>query len=250
MKLVSFDLEIAKEVEGHDWQAQRPLGISCAAAMTSTPHITFHNPKLWHTHKDFVGMSPPAAMSVEQCRSMVRGLIGVAAAGYTIVTVNGAGFDFPVLAEESGMVAECADLALNHHCDLMMMSVCRLGWRVGLDALAAGAEVAGKLHDVTLNDGRIIDNMSGAMAPQLWAAGEHEAVLAYLKDDVRATLETAVRAVERGRLGWRSSKGRWWEVPLSNGRLPTVAEMLQWPRPDTSWMSDPPNPDAIVAWAR
>ena len=70
---------------------------------------------------------------------MVRGLMGLAADGFTIVTVNGAGFDFAVLAEESGMVAECADLAINHHCDMMLISVCKLGWPVGLEALAIGA---------------------------------------------------------------------------------------------------------------
>ena len=250
MKLVSFDLEIAKAVEGHDWQAQRPLGISCAAVMTSQPHITYGDTHFWHTHKDFVGDMPPAYMSVEQCRSMVRGLMGLAADGFTIVTVNGAGFDFAVLAEESGMVAECADLAINYHCDLMLISVCNLGWRVGLESLAIGAGVKGKLHNVTLSDGRIIDNMSGAMAPQMWQQGERDAVLAYLKDDVRSTLETAVHAVKYGNLGWYSSKGRWWSVKLPDGRLPTVAECLTWPRPDTSWMSDPIDPDALVAWTR
>ena len=102
MKLASFDLEIAKAVEGDDWQTQR-LGISCAAVMLPE-------------------------MNVSGAAGLVRNLAGLAADGYTLVTVNGAGFDFAVLAEESGMVAECADLMLNHHCDLMMMSVCRLPW--------------------------------------------------------------------------------------------------------------------------
>ena len=137
-------------VEGHDWQAQqRPLGISCAAVMTSQPHITHGDTCTWHTHKDFVGDIPPASMSAEHCRSMVRGLMGPLADGFTIVTVNGAGFDFAVLAEESGMVAECADLAINHHCDMMLISVCKLGWPVGLEAPAIGAGVKGKLHNVT-----------------------------------------------------------------------------------------------------
>lgn len=240
MKLASFDLEIAKVVEGEDWQAQRPLGISCAAVSFSA-------------YKPLVGdlvWSGEPIMTKSHCQEMVRNLQTLVADGFTIVTVNGAGFDFSVLAEESGMVAECADLMLNHHCDMMMMSVCRLGWRVGLESLAHGAGVQGKLHNVSLKDGRIIDNMSGSMAPQLWAEGEHDAVLTYLKDDVRATLQTAERAVLLGHLGWHSSKGKWWQVAVKDGRLPTVAECLAWPRPDTSWMSDPTDPQAIVAWSR
>ena len=245
MKLASFDLEIAKAVEGDDWQAQRPLGISCAMAMTNNPLTTDPGDNPW-----LLTWKGDPQLSMGGAEDMVRKLQWLAEWDYTIVTVNGAGFDFAVLAEESGMVAECADLMLNHHCDMMMMSVCKLGWRVGLESLAHGAGVQGKLHNVSLKDGRIIDNMNGAMAPQLWAEGEHEAVLSYLKDDVRATLETAERAVELGSLGWYSSKGRWWKVPLVDGRLPTVAECLAWPRPDTSWMSDPIDPDALVAWTR
>lgn len=241
MKLVSFDLEIAKAVTGDDWQAQRPLGISCAAVADTVDGQAVQ----------YRMMSDDApAMDADRCRWIVDVLRNYADNGFTLVTVNGAGFDFSVLAEESGMVVECADLMLHHHCDLMLMSVCKLGWPVGLEALATSAGVKGKLHNVALRDGRIIDNMSGAMAPQLWAEGEHEAVLAYLKDDVRATLETAVHAVKYGNLGWYSSKGRWWQVAVRDGRLPTVAECLIWPRPDTSWMSDPLDPDALVAWAK
>lgn len=265
MKLASFDLEIAKAVEGDDWQTQR-LGISCAAVMLPEMNVSgaaglvrnlaglLEGPDLDLRYFYEISMNQSSVMqpqmSVSGAAGVVCHLAGLAADGFTIVTVNGAGFDFAVLAEESGMVAECADLMLNHHCDLMMMSVCRLGWRVGLERLAHGAGVQGKLHNVSLKDGRIIDNMNGAMAPRLWAEGEHEAVLAYLKDDVRATLQTAERAVELGSLGWYSSNGRWWQVPLVDGRLPTVAECLLWPRPDTSWMSDPPDPDEAVAWAR
>lgn len=117
----------------------------------------------------------------------------------------------------------------------------------------------GKLHQVALNDGRVLDGMSGAMAPRLWAAGEHDAVLAYLKEDVRATLETAVTAVKRSYLSWTSKNGRPWAVNLieqgrtEDGqplcRLPLVAEMLDWPRPDTSWMSDPSDVDQLAWWA-
>jgi hypothetical protein len=47
-------------------------------------------------------------------------------ARYTIVTWNGTGFDFDILAEESGMLAECKGLAVNH-VDMMFHVLCRLG---------------------------------------------------------------------------------------------------------------------------
>ena len=34
--------------------------------------------------------------------------------GYTIVTWNGLGFDFDILADESQMLAECRQLAIGH----------------------------------------------------------------------------------------------------------------------------------------
>lgn len=259
MKLAAFDLEIAKEVDGPDWQAQRPLGISCAAVAfpignPGGPGRMIWNDLMWFAGDDWTNQPATGPMTRNQCRQIVRDLQNMVADGSILVTVNGLGFDFAILAEESGMAAACADLALNHHCDLMLMSVCRLGWPVGLDALADGMGVQGKLHNVTLRDGTVLDDMSGAKAPQLWAAGEFEAVLAYLKDDVRSTMEIAVAAVGLGRLRWQSRKGRWWEVqlPAAQGggyRLPTVAEMLQWLRPDTSWMSDPMDPDELGAWA-
>lgn len=237
MKIAAFDLEIAKAVEGDDWQSQRPLGISCAAAKGV---IVGKEPRGF----DCTWSEKPQ-LSREMCQKMVVDLQKIANDGYVICTVNGAAFDFDILAEESGMVAECAELAANH-CDFLVMAVCQFGWRVGLDALAAGAGVPSKLHEMTLTTGEILEDMSGAMAPQLWAQGEHEAVLAYLKQDVQATLDVARVALERGTLRWHSKAGRVWKIRLNS--LHTVTECLQWPRPDTSWMTDPPQRGDFTKW--
>lgn len=255
MKLVSFDLEIAKAVEGDDWQAQRPLGISCAAAAWYPRESSkIWNSLMWFAGDDFSNQPWSGAMTQNQCRKIVKDLRDMVADGATIVTVNGLGFDFSILAEESGMVEECADLALNHHCDMMLMSVCYHGWPVGLDALAAGAGVQGKLHNVALKDGTILEGMGGAMAPQMWERGEHEAVLAYLKDDIKATLEAATVSVECGRLRWLSKKGKAWSVPLmrfdSAYHFPVVSEMMTWPKPDTSWMDNPMDVDELARWTK
>lgn len=251
MKLASFDLEIAKMVEGNDWHAQRPLGISCAAIALIDTELATDDEIAYQTFTSAPGES---AMTQQGAVRVVAELKRLADDGYTLLTVNGLGFDFLVLAEESGLWRECAELALNAHCDMMLMSVCRLGWPVGLDALAKGMGVQGKLHDVTLKDGSAISDMNGAKAPEMWQNDEREAVLAYLRDDVRSTLEIALQGIVHNGLYWRSRNGRQWHVNLERGQsgqvaFPTAAECLTWPRRDTSWMSDPLNPDDLAKWA-
>ena len=242
MSYTSFDLEIYKAVEGEDWAAQRPFGISCAAIYEGA------GASFWYFED---GDQPRSvAMSRAGCCKVVRDLQRIVSDGSVLVTVNGLAFDFSVLAEESGMVNECADLALNHHCDLLFMSVCHYGWYVGLDALCAGAGVESKLHEVVLSDGSAVPDMSGAMAPRLWQDGEFDVVLAYLKQDVRATLEVAEMAVFRRMLAWRSRRGGSLCVPVTSGRLPIVAECLTWPLPDTSWMDSPPSRQGMMEWMK
>lgn len=263
MKIAAFDLEIAKVLpeDETDWQAHRPLGVSCAAYYATDGNYTVY-PRPYIDEDtgeldDLVLTDDESGAKLHNpaVRDFVERLQGYADQGYTIVTVNGVGFDFQILAEESGMWSECANLALSHHCDFMLMSVCKLGWRTGLDAFAIGADVESKLKSVTLKDGSVLHEMNGARAPELWAAGEYEAVLAYLRRDVIATLEVARVALAHGALGWFSSTGRFWEIDLprmelsSKYRLPTVAEMLRWRRPNTSWMTDPPDPMEIAHWA-
>ena len=78
MKYVSFDLEIAKVVEGHDWESQRPLGISCAATMTSDTEDL----RTWCGE----GLS----MTPEELRGgLVKYLESQTARGYYILTHNG-----------------------------------------------------------------------------------------------------------------------------------------------------------------
>ena len=166
-------------------------------------------------------------------------------AGYTLVTWNGASFDFFVLAQESGRTEECGQLALGH-ADLMVMVTFNKGYYLGLDKALAGAGLQGKVKNVTLRDGTILSNISSAQAPALWKAGEHEAVLAYLKGDVVQLLALA-KVVERTRtIRWRSNRGKPQSVHLN--KLMTVSESFHIPAPDTSWMSNPPSRSSFVNW--
>lgn len=179
----AFDLEIYKSVQNMAyWIAEAPLGISCCAvACEGNPE-----PQFWS--------QPRPVMDRHAARALVGELQEIAS-DFTIVTWNGAGFDFQVLAIESGMNKECAELAKNH-VDMMYLVYCIRGHFLGLDKAIAGAGLAGKTHEVTLSTGEKLTGMYGGMAPKLWQQGEYDAVLTYLRGDVTQPLALA-RIIEK-----------------------------------------------------
>jgi hypothetical protein len=189
----AFDIEIVNDLPEEDYlRNYDELGIACAAVASRNPdgQISY---RTWITEGE--------SITAKEACAIVADLQAAQQKGQTLVTVNGAGFDFRVLAAESGLNKECAELALDH-VDLLFMMLARRGFPLGLDAMAKGAGVKGKLQDVRLSNGTRIDDMSCEKAPRLWRAGERDAVLAYLKDDVRATLETAEAVEKKGGIGW------------------------------------------------
>jgi hypothetical protein len=160
--------------------------------------------------------------------------------GYTIVTWNGLGFDFDVLAEESGMYEQCKELALNH-IDMMFHFLCSKGYPVGLDAVAKGLGFGGKMAGI-----------SGAQAPHLWASPSliHRLrVLRYVHQDAVSTLEIYERSLELGRIDWITKKGKISSCWLPNG-WKTVKECLDMPLPDTSWMDNPMKREDFYSWIK
>ena len=234
MKLAAFDLEIARQApaDAGDLRRFAPLGITCAAAaFDDTAEPTF-----WQG----VPQLTRAA-----CQDMVRELQEFVRSGYTLVTWNGCAFDFWVLAQESGMIEECGELALDH-VDLMLMVTFTKGYYLGLERALQGAGLAGKVKAVTLRDGTRITDMSGVKAPALWAAGEHAAVLEYLRGDV-AGLLTLAEIVQRKRaLSWLSNRGTPQSIAVK--QLLPVTACFGIPEPDVSWMSNPPTRRQFVDW--
>ena len=105
-KYLAFDIETAKTTDaGTDWRSCRPLGISCAATLLADSNEL----RLWHGGKD--RNNPSDRMSPQDAGELVEYLATQAENGYTIVTWNGLGFDFDILAEESGMLEQCSRLA-------------------------------------------------------------------------------------------------------------------------------------------
>ena len=195
------------------WQAERPLGISVAATLTETGEL-----RLWHGGPL---EAPAPQMSQEDAAELLSYLHSEQSAGRRVVTWNGLGFDFDVLAEESAQHALTVEVALEH-IDIMFTLYCDLGFLLSLQAAAEGCG-ASKM-----------EGMSGDLAPLLWARGEYERVKAYVAQDVRATAAVYRCILENGGLGWRSRRElrQWWS--LSGGKLPTVREAMAWPVPDQS----------------
>ena len=158
---LAFDIETAKDVPGDDfnWRPHRPLGISCAATLASSTN----QPLLWYG-KTRDGL-PEKRMSREATRQLVQYLSKMAADGFRILTWNGLGFDFDILAEESGAAASCRECALGH-VDMMFHVFCSLGYPVALDKAAQGMGLPGKPP-----------GMSGFKAPKLWAQGHFKKFL-------------------------------------------------------------------------
>jgi hypothetical protein len=219
---LAFDIETAKDIPEADfnWRPHRPLGIACAAALKCDAK----EPLLWHgKNKDG---TPSQRMSQSEARNVVGELIKLVEQGYTLLTWNGLGFDLDILAEESGAWAECKELALNH-VDMMFHVFCDRGVPVALDKAAEALKIPGKPPGI-----------SGLLAPRLWAEGRHQEVLDYVAQDVRITLEIALKCDQLRKFQWLTRKGTKSSMDLPQGWL-TVRDALRMPEPDTSWMENP-----------
>lgn len=234
MKFAAFDLEIAKEFpDGGHWKDAAPLGITCAALALSDGH----EPRY------FQGTPQ---MTRSACVELVHELERVVRDGYTLVTWNGTAFDFAVLAQESDLPRACAELALGH-VDLMVIVTFKRGHRLALQKALLGAGLKGKQKEVVLNDGSRLYEMTGARAPQLWASGEYDAVLSYLREDVMPLLELTELVYATKQMRWTSNKGNF--VALAVQKLWNVRECFEFPLPDTAWMTtEPPQREEFIEW--
>ena len=249
-KMIGFDLEIADELpEDGDIDWTIPLGVTCAALATED-HSQWAAP-------DRVGDEYGARIS--DIDKLVTWLEHYRQRGYYIVTWNGMGFDFRVLAQDAKdddlLYDRICNLAWDH-IDMAFQMRVEKGYMIGLDTAAKGLGVEGKT-----------EGMSGALAPQMWRQGwqEQAKVLRYVCQDARATVDVYNALVTQRVLHWTTRAGRRTRSPwaptfvTADGptallsvpyRLPTVREVTQYCEPaDTSWMSFQPTPlDAYYGW--
>lgn len=228
-KYLAFDLEIAKEVpKDEDWKQFRPLGITCAAAVSSDGQQW-----LWHGKRPN-GSIAPQMREDEIQHYIINTLLSLAAEGYTILTWNGLGFDFDILAEESNSPVKCKQLALDYHIDMMFHFFCSKGYPLGLDTAAKGMGLPGKP-----------EGMDGAKAPQLWPSDPLR-VMHYCMEDAKNTLDVVLAVESRGELKWTSRNGNSMSWPCQ--KWATVREAMTFPKPNTSWISDPWPREKFYGW--
>lgn len=231
MEYIAFDLEIAKELPdgADDWKSYRPLGITCAAIVDDQKRVS-----TWHSN--YMPKMTPA-----ECGRLLNFL---ADSEKPVVTWNGLGFDFDVLAEEAWFKSSrelVKDFALDQ-IDMAFQMLCEKGFMCGLDAAAKGMGLAGKT-----------EGMSGAKAPILWKEGRkaQEKVLEYVVQDARTTAEVYEAVVWEGHLRWITKRGGLsvWTPTFKDGRMLTCRECLELPLPDTSWMDNPWPREKFAGWA-
>ena len=231
MNSLAFDLETARLTpDGEDWSMHRPLGISCYALAWRSPAGV----QTRANHGKTETGQPQPQMSRAECRALVEQLTDQVRQGYTLLTWNGLGFDFDILAEESGMHAACCELA-RAHVDMMFHFFCLQGYPLGLDAAAKGMDLAGKT-----------EGMDGSQAPLLWQQGEYAKVLEYVTQDVVTTLTLAEASAARGQVRWRTRSGKPNRVTIQQW-LP-VHEALLLPLPNTTWLRTPMTRARFTGW--
>lgn len=231
MNFIAFDIETHKITpDGANVREFRPLGISCAATLLQGVQ---HEPVTWCRDKSNPSPDP---MNKEDLDLLIDYLLDGLNNGYVPLTWNGLGFDFDILAEESGQFENCKFLALNS-VDMMFFFFCQKGYPVGLNAVAQGIGLQGKT-----------EGMHGSLAPVMWQSSleERKKVLEYVSQDVRTTLDVALKGLELHYFRWISKSGK--VNYFGFQEFLTVEQCLLLPEPDTSWMSNPIQRSQFTKW--
>lgn len=235
---IGFDLETVRLPPKRQFDDTDPLnvGISCASLAYSE-----HDVKVWQG---------TPSLTVEQCQDMVAELERIDNTAQRVVTWNGSGFDYRVLAEESQLRERCIDLMI-HHIDLMFLLLAQKGWLIGFQNTLQAMQLEGKKKVLQLQDGSVITNMEGDRAPELWEKGEYAAVIEYNKEDSIQILKLAHAVHHRQEIRWSaksSGKPQRLQTPLLS-----VKQCMDLPLPDLSWMNmdkkKPVSRQEFLAWA-
>lgn len=237
-KYIAWDLELAntnipEDFSGGDLFQFAPMRVSCGAvAWKDGSEI---KTKRWWGEPE---------TSKEELSKMLKFLEKFHDDGFTILSFNGVQFDFRVCAEATGEYNLCKKLAMNHY-DLMYDVFLHRGYFASLDSILK-FHGRSKKHEVTLKDGTVITDMSGGLAPRLWAKGEVDAVLEYLDGDVIELLNVMDIVDKRQKIEWYSQRGNYMKIATD---LLLVGEGIKKiKKPNTAWMTDPVSREDTTKW--
>ena len=248
---VTFDLEIAATVATPaELDPAQDLGITIAAIDEGGdfPFTLIARDS---------NMAPLARWTAHHARQYLDRLETAIERGQLVVSWNGIHFDMQVLAITSGQPERCAHLARSaQHVDLCFACLCAAGYPV---SLKAAAYYTAKPKGVAGLD-------NGIDAPTLWAAGVAQyaadrtlgiakinLVRNYVAQDVISTRAVAEQA-KRGSIVYHSKAGfkRHVTWPNWNARKNlhdlTVPCVMQWPMPNTAWMTQPIARTSFYDW--
>lgn len=274
MRFLSFDIETAgKAPPSHTDSYQ--IGVTVAAtAMYDGPGgpktYLWHGPGVFDWTQNKQVYAP--RMEPGEIAELLAYLWSARQSGAQIVTINGTGFDYRVLAEESRspeMHRLAAELALDS-IDPPFQFFCEEGWMIGMAKMAAYLGLSKT------------EGMDGVAAIDAWVSGDPEqqgSVLEYVEQDALVTGEIYREALKNGHVGWVASTGnkktwlpRWridgeivtppgpWDQAarkqyfdrVTTGvsrRLLTARECLALPVPSPpDWLKDPWPREKFAGW--
>ena len=135
MNYLSYDIEIYEDLVDGQQVDLKKITPSVAAVCTNENDVQFFYDEPF--------------MSKITAQRLVEVISDYYDNGYIPFTWNGLSFDFPLLGYYSGMIDQCAHLALNS-VDAMFMVVANKGHNLGLDTALIGAGLETKTHHVKL----------------------------------------------------------------------------------------------------
>lgn len=222
----AFDIETTGLIE----EGKPAPDVTCAATRLVCDGV--ETVKSWHS-------AYADTMTVETMNELIEYLWEQDLRGVTVVTFNGAGFDFRVLFEHTRN--ERTRQLAAHHCDLMYQFAVEHGYYASLQSFCEGAKIEGKTG-------------KGVDAIDMWAHGDKDEVLRYCENDVRALGDVYAHTKARGGCKRKTKRGTltFAAFTIEDGALMSVAvaaeRVVKDEVPDTGWMKDPPDLLASVAW--
>lgn len=224
--ILGFDVEVHTfpTEDGQHWSQIAPLGITCAALSSADGEQGM----LWYS-------SPTRKiMSKTACESMARHIAHLVKQGHEIVTWNGMGFDWPVIAHEIGNFKLMTEIALNT-IDPMYGMFKSFGFPISLDSASVGMGFEGKL-----------EGMSGDKAVAMWLNPlTRPRVLSYVLQDARTTAQVAGKLKATREMHWIKKSGGPASRMLSYERN---KEFVSLAMPDQSWMDKPIPENQFFDW--
>ena len=153
--------------------------------------------------------------------------------GDKIFTWNGTGFDWRILAANTGELDACVELALTSY-DPAFQVLCIKGMMPSLDGVLSGFGLPNK-------------PMKGSKAPEKWENGEFNEVVQYVISDTTNLRAVVGKIAKNYGVRWIAHSGNMNFVPFAKGFL-TVEECLTLPKPNVAWMTTPMLREHVIRW--